>query len=58
MSMYNNNEQQMYFLMKIVNIVATVDMEKPFDLDEILLKLPHVERAHHWVKAKIPPNNI
>ena len=45
------------FLMKIVNIVATVEMEKPFDLEEILSKLPNVERAHHWVKAKIPPYN-
>ena len=44
-------------LMKIVNIVATVEMEKPFDLEEILSKLPNVERAHHWVKAKIPPYN-
>ena len=44
-------------LMNIVNIVATVEMEKPFDLDEILVKLPNVESAHHWVKAKIPPYN-
>ena len=44
-------------LMKIVNIVATVEMEKPFDLEEILSKLPNVERAHHWVKSKIPPYN-
>ena len=43
--------------MKLVNIVATVEMEKPFDLEEILSKLPNVERAHHWVKAKIPPYN-
>ena len=44
-------------MMEIVNIVATVKMEKPFSLEEILFKLPHVERAHHWVKAKIPPHN-
>ena len=43
--------------MQLVNIVATVEMEKPFDLDEILAKLPDVERAHFWVKAKIPPYN-
>ncbi len=43
--------------MKVVNIVATVEMEKPFNLEEILIKLPNVERAHHWVKSKIPPYN-
>ena len=43
--------------MKIVNIVATVEMEKPFDLEELLIKLPDVERSHFWVKAKIPPYN-
>ena len=36
------------FLMEIVNIVATVEMEKPFDLEEVLSKLPNVDRAHHW----------
>ena len=44
-------------LMKIVNIVATVEMENPFNLDELLTKLPNVEKAHFWVKAKIPPYN-
>ena len=43
--------------MQIVNIVATVEMEKPFNLEELLNKLPNVEKAHFWVKAKIPPYN-
>ncbi|WP_405286061.1 hypothetical protein [Methanobrevibacter sp.] len=43
--------------MQLVNIVATVEMEKPFDLEELLVKLPNVEKAHFWVKAKIPPYN-
>ena len=43
--------------MEIVNIVATVEMEKPFDLEELLVKLPNCERAHHWVKTRIPPGN-
>ena len=43
--------------MKIVNIVATVEMENPFDLDELLVKLPNCERANVWVKARIPPHN-
>lgn len=43
--------------MKIVNIVATVEMQKPFDLQELLTKLPNCERAHFWVKARIPPYN-
>ena len=41
--------------MNIVNIVATVEMIKPFDLEELLNKLPDCERAHFWVKARIPP---
>lgn len=45
------------FLMKIVNIVATVEMEKPFDLEELLVKLPDCERANVWVKSRIPPYN-
>lgn len=43
--------------MEIVNIVATVDMEKSFDLEELLIKLPDCERANVWVKARIPPYN-
>ena len=43
--------------MKIVNIVATVEMKKPFNLDELLIKLPNCERANVWVKARIPPYN-
>ena len=43
--------------MNIINIVATVEMERPFDLEELLVKLPNVEKAHFWVKAKIPPYN-
>lgn len=43
--------------MKVVNIVATVNMEKPFDLEELLKKLPNCERANVWVKTRIPPYN-
>ena len=43
--------------MEIVNIVATVQMEKPFDLEEILDKLPESEKSHFWVKVRIPPFN-
>ncbi len=43
--------------MQVVNIVATVEMVKPFDLYELLNKLPDCERAHFWVKARIPPYN-
>ena len=43
--------------MKIVNIVATVNMEKPFDLEELLEKLPNCERANVWVKTRMPPYN-
>ena len=43
--------------MKIVNIVATVNMEKPFDLEELLEKFPNCERANVWVKTRIPPYN-
>ena len=43
--------------MQVVNIVATIEMVKSFDLDELLDKLPDCERAHFWVKARIPPYN-
>ena len=43
--------------MKVVNIVATVEMQNPFDLEELLIKLPNCERANVWVKARIPPYN-
>ena len=43
--------------MEIVNIVATVEMEKLFDLEELLVKLPDCERSNVWVKARIPPYN-
>ena len=43
--------------MKVVNIVATVNMNKPFDLEELLEKLPNCERANMWVKTRIPPYN-
>lgn len=43
--------------MEIVNIVATVEMEKFFDLEELLVKLPGCERSNVWVKARIPPYN-
>ena len=45
------------FLMQVVNIVATIEMVKSFDLDELLDKLPDCERANVWVKARIPPYN-
>ena len=41
--------------MELVNIVATVEMEKPFDLDVLLDKLPNSERVNSWIKAKVPP---
>lgn len=43
--------------MKLVNIVATVEMEKFFNLEKLLDKLPDCERANVWVKARIPPYN-
>ena len=43
--------------MQTVNIVATVKMEKLFDLEELLVKLPNSERANIWVKTRIPPYN-
>lgn len=44
-------------MMEIVNIVATVEMEKLFDLEELLVKLPDCEKSNVWVKARIPPYN-
>ena len=44
-------------MMKLVNIVATVEMENFFDLEELLVKLPNCERANVWVKARILPYN-
>ena len=43
--------------MNIVNIVATVEMEKFFDLEELLVKIPNCERTNVWIKARIPPYN-
>lgn len=43
--------------MEIVNIVATVEMEKQFDLEELLVKLQDCEKSSVWVKARIPPYN-
>lgn len=43
--------------MQVVNIVSTVEMEKPFDMAELLVKLPNCEKCSHWVKTKIPPHN-
>ena len=43
--------------MEIVNIVATVEMETLFDLEELLVKLPDCEKSNVWVKARIPPYN-
>jgi len=44
-------------MMQVVNIVAMVEMENPFNMEELLTKLPGVEKTNHWVKAKIPPYN-
>ena len=41
--------------MEIVNITATVEMEEKFDLDELLNVLPNSQKAHFWVKVRIPP---
>lgn len=41
--------------MELVNVVATVEMEELFDLDELLVKIPNSERCRGWIKAKIPP---
>lgn len=41
--------------MEIVNITATVQMKKPFDLDTILEKVPSAEKSRIWVKVRIPP---
>ena len=43
--------------MELVYIVATVEMDKQFDLEEMLVKLPNCEKANVWVKARIPPYN-
>ena len=43
--------------MEIINIVATVEMKCPFDLEELLVKLPNCEKSNVWVKARIPPYN-
>ena len=43
--------------MELVNIVATVEMDQRFDLEEMLVKLPNCERANIWVKSRIPPYN-
>ena len=44
-------------MMELVNIVATVEMEKSFDLEELLVKLPDCEKSNVWVKTRIPPYN-
>ena len=41
--------------MEIINITATVIMEKLFDLDNLQKDLPNSEKTHVWVKARIPP---
>ena len=45
-----NNEWRT--IMQIVNIVATVKMEKPFNLEELLVKLPNVEKSHFGLKLE------
>ena len=44
-------------MMRIVSMVASVTMENPFDLDELLNNLPNVEPCLHWVKMRFSPNN-
>ena len=44
-------------IMELVNVVATVEMDKQFDLEEMLIKIPNCEKANVWVKARIPPYN-
>lgn len=43
--------------MKIVNIVATAEMDYNFDLNFLLNNLPNAEKTHMWVKIRIPPYN-
>ncbi len=43
--------------MEIVNITATVIMEKSFDLDNLHNRLPNSEKTQVWVKKRIPPYN-
>ena len=38
-------------------MLSTVVMERPFNLEEILNKLPDAEPLLHWVKLKFSPNN-
>ena len=42
--------------MKIVSMLSTVTMKEPFDLDEVLTKLPEAEPLLKWVKLKYSPN--
>ena len=41
--------------MKIVNMTATVIMQKLFNLDYLSQNLPNSEKTHVWVKVRIPP---
>lgn len=41
--------------MEIVNITATVQMEKDFNLDFLLKSLPNAEKSNIWVKVRVPP---
>ncbi|MBZ2164490.1 hypothetical protein [Methanobacterium spitsbergense] len=43
--------------MEIVNIVAIAKMREPFDLDLLLNKLDHTERAPVWLKMRLKPEN-
>ena len=43
--------------MKIVNITATVQMEREFDLDSLVNSLPNAEMSIQWVKLRMPPKN-
>lgn len=42
--------------MKIVSMVASVTMERPFDLDELLIKLPESEPCLNWVRMRFSSN--
>lgn len=44
-------------MLKIVNIVATVKMEKKFNLDILLEKLPNAKQSKHWVNIRLPKFN-
>ena len=38
-------------------MLGSIMMEKPFNIDEVLNKLPDAEPLLKWAKIKLPPNN-